>query len=251
LPLAYHYERTFGGVNLWVYFWPQQAYLFNVTGNFFQQTVSLNTDLQGTYTLANLGVPSNTTAFTLNSGQLVINNVDMEGTYADMTAFITAVNAAEIPCVPNFGSIGITPTTPFIQASMVGVNFILTNTGNLAYGSAAYTVIQTNGVQSGTNITFQNFSTVNGPYQYAWFCTSYDAFYTNYLEYELAERICQKNNYVVPDGVARQLNRYRLQINKLAEPLDLMAQKVSVLAGSKAINYAAINIGQGWTVSNY
>lgn len=251
LPLAYHYERTFGGVNLWVYFYPQQAYLFNVTGNFFQQAVSLNQDLQGAYTIANLGVASNTTTFTLNVGQFVINNVDMQGSYANTAALITAINAAQIPCVPDFGSIGVTPTLPYVQASIVGTQFVLTNTGNLAFGSAAYIIISTNGVSSGTNITFQNFSTINGPITVPFFCTSYDQFYLNYLEYSLAERICQKLNYIVPAELVRQLDRYRMQINKLSEPMDLMAQKVSVLSGSKAINYAAINIGQGWTVSNY
>lgn len=256
LPLAYHYERTFGGVNLWVYFWPQQAYLFNVTGNFFQQVVSLNQDLQGAYTIANLGVATVTGigpgSFTLDPGQLVVNNIDLVGTYISLSAFITAFNAKNIPCVPNFGSIGVTPTRPYLTASIVGTQFQITNNGNLGFGSAAYTIISTTGVTSQVNtLTFANFSTIKGPITEPFFCTSYDQFYINYLEYSLAERICQKLNYIVPMELQKQLDRYRLQINKLAEPMDLMAQKVSPLSGAKAINYAAISIGQGWTVSNY
>ena len=254
LPLAYHYERTYGGVNLWVYFYPQQAYLFNVTGNFFLQNVSLNQDLQQQMTQANLGVATIQTPanpFTLNPGQFVVNNVDLMGTYANLTAFIAAFNAANIPCVPDFGAIGVTATNPFLSAAIVGTQFVISNLGNLAFGSAAYIIIMTNGVASTNNLTFANFNTTLGPFVQPYFCTSYDQFYINYLEYSLAERICQKLNFAVPDGVQMQLQRYQLQINKLAEPLDIMQQKVSALSGSKAINYAAINIGQGWTVSNY
>jgi hypothetical protein len=252
LPLAYHYERTYGGINLWVYFYPQEPYVFNITGNFFVQSVSLNQDLQSQVVTANLGVPSLTsTAFTLNPGQLVINNVDLTGSYASLTAFIAYINTGIIPPVPNYGYAGLIATTPAVTASTVGTQFILTNTGTLSQGSAAYILINSNGVQNGTNLTFTNFSTINGPYVQPYFCTSWDRFYINYLEYQLAERICQKLNFDVPPGVALQLARYQSQINKLSEPLDLMSQKVSVLSGSKAINYAQISIGQGWTVSNY
>lgn len=255
LPLAYHYERTFGGINLWVYFYPQQAYVFNVTGNFFIQNVNLNQDLQSQVATATLGTTSLAggagPAFTLNQGQLVINGIDLFGSYATVAAFIAHINTGIIPPVPNnFGNAGVSPIAPAVTAAIVGQNFVLTNTGTLSLGSSAYILIATNGVQSGTNLTFQDFSTVGGPYVMPFFCTSFDQFYINYLEYQLAERICQKLNFAVPEGVQRQLQRYQLQINKLAEPLDLMQQKVSPLAGSKAINYAAINIGQGWTVSS-
>ncbi len=255
LPLAYHYERTYGGINLWVYFYPQQAYLFNVTGNFFVQNVTLNQNLTSKVALANLGVPAITgtpsTSFTLNPGQLVINNVDLVGSYASIAAFLTYINTGIIPPIPNYGQIGVVPTTPALTAGYIGSEIVFSNTGTLSLGSSAYILVQSNGVASGTNnLTFANFSTVGGYLSRPFFCTSFDQFYINYLEYQLAERICQKLNFAVPDGVARQLQRYQLQINKLAEPLDLMSQKVSVLSGSKAINYAAINIGQGWTVSN-
>lgn len=253
LPLAYHYERTFGGINLWVYFYPQQAYVFNVTGNFFLQNVSLNQDLTSRVATANLGIPriTGSSPFILNPGQLVINGVDLANTYADVAAFISYINTGIIPPTPISLSTGVASTTPAVTAALAGTQLVLTNTGTLSFGSAAYILVQTNGVQSGSNITFSNFSTIGGPYTYPFFCSSWDQFYLNYLEYQLAERICQKLNYNVPPGVATQLSRYQLQINKMAEPLDLMAQKVSVLSGSKAINYAAINIGQGWTVSSY
>lgn len=255
LPVSYTYERQFGGVQVGMYFPPQQPYLFTITGNFYLQNVLLNQDLQAKQTIANLGVPtitgSGTGNFTLNPGQLVINNYDLAGTYISLAAFINHINTGIIPCVPYFPNAATTPKPPYVTAAMVGTEFVLTNTGPLSQGSSAYILIQTNGIASGVyNLTFANFSTVSGaPLAEPFFCASYDQFYLDYLEYSLAERICQKLNFEVPVGVATQLARYDAQINKMAETVDLMQQNVKPLGVIRGLNYAQANIGRGYTVT--
>ncbi len=256
LPVSYTYERVFGGVMLWVYFWPQQPFLFTLTGNFFMQPVSLNQDLTSQVATANLGTTSltngGTVPFILNSGQLVINGKDLAGAYASLTAFISYINTGVIPCyIAASGAGSITPTVPYITAAITGNQFVLTNTGALAWGTQAFIQITTNGIPNGINLTFQNFSTINGPYTFTYFCTSYDQFFINYMEYSLAERLCQKFNFEVPVGTATQLDRYRLAITKLAQPLDLCMQKTSCLDDPRAISYAQANIGRGYGVSGF
>jgi hypothetical protein len=325
LPVTYTYERVLGGANIWVYFAPQQPFLFNITGNFFIGNVSLNQDLQSQITTANLGVPTITGPVTnlgtctilgtgvLAAGELAINFVDLAGTYTTVAALVTAINTL----VPNvtasasgstvflYGSIpqilistlgtvgangltfanfsltggaktqsftqpgrlttgqlvingidlsGTYPTVaslvayintgiiPFVVASITNFQFVLTS----ANGTAIFVV--TSGTASATNnVTFQSFSTTNGYFSQNFYALAFDQFYTNYLEFQLAERICQKLNFAVPDGVANQLSKYRLAISKMAEPLDLRVQKVSCLGDLRAINYAQANIGQGYT----
>ena len=111
--------------------------------------------------------------------------------------------------------------------------------------------VETNGTQTYANtVNFSKFSTtstipLNQTFASLWF----DQFYINYLEYELAERICSKFNFTMPEEAAKQLERYRNSINALAEPLDLSIQKVSCLQSPRALNYAQANLGRGYTVS--
>lgn len=257
LPVSYTYERTFGGVLLYVYFWPQSAYSVTLTGNFFMQTVSLGQDLQSTTGTANLGVPTITgtgvAPFTLASGQFVVNNTDLAGTYASIAAFNTAFNAASVPCSPqNAAVLGTTPTKPYLSIAYVGTSLVISNTGPKYYGNSSYINIVTNGTApgSGNSLTFANFSTISGaPYSFPYFATSYDRFFINYLEYSLAERICQKLNFKVPNGVSEQLARYKLQISNLAEPIDTSCQVIPALGSRRALNYAQANLGRGFTVS--
>ena len=96
-------------------------------------------------------------------------------------------------------------------------------------------------------INFTYFNTIGGnTIVQTYFAQAFDQCYINYLEYQLAERICQKFNFTVPETVANQLARYQLQISKMAEPSDLFQQKISCLGDLRAINYAAANIGQGY-----
>lgn len=244
LPLQYTYERVPGGIMLWVYFWPMAQYLFNITGNFFLQNVTLNQDLAVKQAVANLGTPIVTGAGTFAANELIINGVDLAGTYANIGQLINFINTgnkiiANPPPTP-------APQIPFVTASLSGTDFILT-----CYSGDSI-LVQTLGTQSSTsNVTFSNFSTVNGFLYYTYYPMSLDQFYINYLEYELCERICEKYNISMPEGIASKLSSYRLQINNLSEPLDLTCGKYSPLSGSKAINYAQVNIGQGFSVSSY
>jgi len=255
LPVSFTWERQYGGVMIGVYFPPQFPFLFTVTGNFFLQSVNLNQDLQSTVSIANLGTPIVTGvgpgSFTLAPGQFVVNNVDLAGSYLNVAAFVTAFNSAKVPSTPQFAAISTNATQPYVQASIVGTQFILTNYGPLSQGSAAYILIQTNGQQNGVyNLTFQNFSTISSAaLAQPFFCTSYDQFYIDYLEYSLAERICQKLNFEVPVGVATQSSRYSAMIDKMAEPLDVSQQKVSPLGNIRGLNYGQANLGKGYTVT--
>jgi len=229
LPVSYTYERVPGGCNIWVYFWPQQAFEFNVTGNFFIDSVTLNQDLQSKVTTANLGVASVVLPGTISAGQLVVNGVDLAGTYADALALATYINTGIVVNV---------------TASLINFEFVLSSV------SGKTITIVTSGILNAPvlgQITFRDFSLQDGYFSQNFYALVFDAFYTNYLEYQLSERICQKLNFAVPDGVADQLARYKLQISKMAEPLDLRYQKISVLGQIKGINYAAVNIGRGYT----
>lgn len=74
-----------------------------------------------------------------------------------------------------------------------------------------------------------------------------DNFYTNYLQFLLAERICQFNSYKVPMDVAKQLQSYYKWIGNNTNIMDLRMQKLSSLNGGTAINYAYVNLSGGWT----
>jgi len=229
LPVSYTYERVPGGCNIWVYFWPQQAFEFNVTGNFFIESVTLNQDLQSKITTANLGVATVVTPGTISAGQLVVNGIDLAGTYATASDLATYINTGVIPYVAaNINNF------EFVFQSVLGKTISIVTSGIL------------NAPVLG-QITFKDFSLQDGYFSQNFYAMVFDAFYTNYLEYQLAERICQKLNFAVPDGVKEQLARYKLQINKMAEPLDLRYQKISVLGDIRGINYAQANIGRGYT----
>ncbi len=230
LPLSYTYERCFGGINLYLYFPPQSAYDLFITGNFFMPVVSLNQDLQSKLTTANLGAPRKSGAGTLGIGQLVINDVDMVGNYATAQALATAITAA----------------VDDVIASIINNQMVLSSTVGVTI------TIKTTGIQDPAGfITFASFSTIGGAFSQVFYFMALDQFYIDYIEYQLADRLCQKYNFEVPLGVREQLDSYRLQISKMAEPLDLFTQKISCLRASWAINYAAANIGKGFTTNGF
>jgi len=49
LPFSYHYERVYGGVDLYVYFKPIDTYVFNLSGKFALTDVTLMQDMSLTY----------------------------------------------------------------------------------------------------------------------------------------------------------------------------------------------------------
>lgn len=242
LPLSYHYERTFGGINLFVYFFPDQAYEFEVTGNFFPQNVVLNQDLTLLGNSVNLGTVTITGAGTIAANQLVINAYDLAGTYATVAALVTAINNN----VDN-----VTATYTIGSNAQNGINFTLTNTtNNITQLPNNLISVATLGTQSSTNhVTFGNFSTLNGFKSVNYVSSGFDQFYIDYIRYELAERLCKEYAYDVPPGVKDQLDTYRMQISKLAEPMDLQIQKMNPLSEATGIDWAQVNIGKGWSVT--
>ena len=340
LPVSYTYERVPGGAMLWVYFPPQKDYLFHITGNFFMQNVSLGQDLTAATSVANLGTPLVTGTptnlgtltilgtGTLAAGELVMNGVDLAGTYTTAALFVAYINTggiagapivagitatliggvvtltgtmaqitlktlgtvttdgltftgfatnagpitttfnqvgALLPCGLVINGIDFTGSYPTIGALVTAINTRLrpyvyaqvtagqnaqfTLTGTLSNNIT----VATNGRQYvNSTVNFSYFSTTAHIPLNQTYVTSYlDQFYINYLEYQLAERICQKLNFEVPAACLTQLERYRLQITKMAEPLDLVAQKISSIGRVRGINYAAANIGRGYTTNGY
>lgn len=73
-----------------------------------------------------------------------------------------------------------------------------------------------------------------------------DQFYINFLEYELADRLCEFNNFSTPPNVAKRLAQYQQNISKRSTPIDLRMTKMSNLTRNRGINYADINLGRGW-----
>jgi hypothetical protein len=73
-----------------------------------------------------------------------------------------------------------------------------------------------------------------------------DEFYTTYLHYALADRICAEYAYTTPDNVIRQLGKYEAFITKKSRILDLRIGKTSTLQKRGTFNYAFINLGHGW-----
>lgn len=238
LPVSYTYERVPGGVMVWVYFWPQQPFIFNITGDFFMNSVTLNQDLTAQTSNANLGAPYVFGAGTFTSGGLVINGIDMMGAYANIAALVTYINQTlSTNNINIYASVTTGQNAQFMLTGYLNTNI----------------TVATNATQSNSDtINFSYFNTTDTlPLSQTYNAMSLDLFYINYLKYELAERECQELNFTMPEEAAKKLSSYRTSVTKMAEPLDLTCQNVSVLGDSRAINYAAVNIGKGFTVSGF
>jgi len=243
LPLSYTYERAPHGVNLFVYFYPQEPYVIQIVGNMYVNFADLNQDLHAA--TANLGdsIQSNATTFTLLERQLVINDVDLQGTYT------TVGGTAAIQALVNYintGTVDGTGTTPLIQyvtASIQGTQFTLQS----EYGPNIQ--VKTNGIVAANSLNFSNFPLDQGVYINTYYAM--DGFWTDFWMYSLADRICQMFNMETPDRVTNQLNIYRQRLIKDAETVDLSGRRISVLGRAVGINYAAANIGRGFTTSGY
>lgn len=73
-----------------------------------------------------------------------------------------------------------------------------------------------------------------------------DEFYTTYLHFALADRICAEYAYDTPPRVIKELGKYEAFINKKSRILDLSISKTSTLQKRGNFNYAFINLGHGW-----
>lgn len=227
LPFNWHTERTYGGSNLFIYFFPDTQYPMQMTGLFRLQSVTVGQDLENPVATADLGYPIITGAGTITAGNLVINGVDMQGTYASGAALAAAVTA-NVPFVT-----ASVATQRFVVSCVDGNSLHITTTGNLP---------------AGNNVTFSLFSTLNGPLDQTFFPMLLDKYYINYLQYRLAERLCTAYNFILPPGAAKQLLQYQQMISKRSSPMDLTINKISTLTTGNSINYAQVNLGKGWTI---
>jgi hypothetical protein len=73
----------------------------------------------------------------------------------------------------------------------------------------------------------------------------YDYFYIAYLRYKLAERICEENNITFTKGAT--LAEYEAKLLDGSSAYDLSIRKLSTLTHGGSFNYAAANLGRGWT----
>ena len=226
LPFNWHVERTLGGSNLFIYFFPDQDYPMEITGLFRLQSVVLGQDLNSALATANLGVPIVTGTGNFAAGELIVNDIDLAGTYAQPIDLVNYINTGVIP---------------FVSADLSTGQFILTNI------SGTNINIVSNGSEGTVNnVTFSNFSTVNGYMNQTFMPIALDQFYINYLQYYLADRLCTAYNFELPMGAAKQLLRYQQMISKRSSPMDLTMNKLSTLQTQSSINYGQVNIGRGF-----
>ena len=73
-----------------------------------------------------------------------------------------------------------------------------------------------------------------------------DRFYTTYLRYALAERICSEDGYDVPKFVIKQLGKYEAFIDKRSRLMDLRMKKSSTLQKQGGINWGLANLWRGF-----
>lgn len=233
LPWEWYFERTFEGGNLYMYFTPDQAYEVEIHGVFRLQDVALGQDLSLNTTVANLGIATVTGTGEIGTGQLVVNDVDLAGTYATPTALVTYVNTGVIS--------GVT-------ASLSGTEFILTSSLKPTPNNIR---VETLGTEDAVNnITFSNFSLLDGANTKYYRPRGIDGFYRTYLRYCLADRICSEYNLDTPPNVMKQLAKYQDIIDKQSRALDLRNTKVSILQDRTSLNWGQINIGRGYTTRN-
>lgn len=229
LPFNWHCEPAPGGANLFLYFFPDQQYPMELYGKFRLASVSLNDDLFNPFAFVNLGLPIVTGTGTFGAGQFVVNGVDLAGTYATPTAFVAFINTGIIP---------------FVRATYINNLVTLTNV------SGTPITISTLGTQGNTNnVTFSNFSTINGPQSQSFLPQKLDDFYINFLKCQLAVFLCSKYNFVVPPGLRADLDEYIQMLSNRVGPMDLRMTKMSTLSGNATLNYAQANLGHGWTTN--
>ncbi len=73
----------------------------------------------------------------------------------------------------------------------------------------------------------------------------YDRFYIKYLTYALAPDICEEHQITLPPQVTASLQILEEKLT-LVSPLDLETQSITAFTRDGSINYADVNLGQGW-----
>lgn len=81
--------------------------------------------------------------------------------------------------------------------------------------------------------------------------TMFDRYYITYLRYDLAITLCQEFNFEIPAGIQQKFMKYDKLIRKRSGVLDLQNTVISTLGGQSSLNYAQVNLGKGWAVSNW
>ena len=74
-----------------------------------------------------------------------------------------------------------------------------------------------------------------------------DQFYTTYLRYALADRICSEYNLATPDNVTKQLSKYESWINNRSRVLDLSMKKSTTLNANRwGFDWQMANLYKGF-----
>jgi hypothetical protein len=78
--------------------------------------------------------------------------------------------------------------------------------------------------------------------------TVYDRFYTDYLEKDLARTLCMVYGKDVPPYLDAAVKRCEKTLSNQISAPDLSTVKTSTLSCGGSINYAFVNLSNGWTV---
>jgi hypothetical protein len=245
LPFNWHAERCFGGTNIFIYFFPDRQYPMQATGRFRLNNVLISQDLSSPAATANLGaILAPTLPATLIAGQFVVNNIDLAGTYASTTAFITYINTGVIP--------GVT-------AALVNGEFILTATQGISINLITSGAGAVNGTISFVNFATNGLNTIipnpqiggigGGALNQTFMPMVLDQYYINFLQYKLANLLCIAYNFTTPQNLMDKLKHYEQMISKKSSPMDLSIGKISTLGKLDFINYGQVNLGHGWTTT--
>lgn len=78
--------------------------------------------------------------------------------------------------------------------------------------------------------------------------TVYDRFFTDYLEKLLAKTLCMVYGKDVPPLIEAAVRRSEAMISNQVSAPDLKVRKTSTLSTGSAVNYAFVNMSNGWTV---
>lgn len=162
LPFVWYFERQFGGGNLYIYFTPDQAYPIEIHGIFRMEEVEAGDDLTSNITEFNLGVSTIAGTGVLSANQLVVNDIDLAGTYGTIGELVNYVNTGVIDGVRAslnvndfvLSSQTTTPTSIRIESS--GSTPYVTDKGETnAATIAALTTLYSNG-SGGVGATLTN-----------------------------------------------------------------------------------------------
>ena len=230
LPLNWNQERAVNGTNISLYFFPNQIYQLEAWGLFRLSSVTMFQNLSSTDITADLGIRTVFGAGSILAGQFAINGVNIVGNFPTVTALTAYINTGIVP----------------------GVSAVFTqSTGNFKLTTSTLPSIHvsTTGGSDPTNcVTFSNFSTTGPALNQTFNSSGLDQFYTSYLKFSLADRLCTEYNLVVPQGVVKQLEQYQRWISKRTGGLDLTARKISTLQSTNSLNWAMINLSNGFTI---